>query len=69
MLTNSVSAGVFPKRVTVNVSVPAFSFTVVEPGEIDPETVVTPGIFVSRIVRVHNPVHESELIATGVTYP
>jgi 3-oxoadipate CoA-transferase alpha subunit len=42
---------------------------IVEPGEIDPETVVTPGIFVSRMVEVRNPVHESELIATGVTYP
>lgn len=42
---------------------------VVETGEIDPETVVTPGIFVNRIVQVRNPVHESELIATGVTYP
>jgi 3-oxoadipate CoA-transferase alpha subunit len=42
---------------------------VVEPGEIDPEVVVTPGIFVNRIVQVRNPVHESELIATGVTYP
>lgn len=41
---------------------------VVEAGEIDPETVVTPGIFVNRIVQVRNPVRESELIATGVTY-
>jgi 3-oxoadipate CoA-transferase alpha subunit len=42
---------------------------VVEPGEIDPEVVVTPGIFVSKVVQVHNPVHESELIAKGMTYP
>lgn len=42
---------------------------VLEPGAIDPEVVVTPGIFVSRVVEVANPVHESELVAAGVTYP
>ncbi|MHC5114874.1 MAG: 3-oxoacid CoA-transferase subunit A [Planctomycetota bacterium] len=42
---------------------------VAAPGEIDPETVVTPGIFVNRVVEVPSPAHESELIAAGVTYP
>ena len=42
---------------------------VLEPGAIDPETVVTPGIFVDRVVEVRNPAHESELIAAGVSYP
>lgn len=42
---------------------------VVEPGAIDPEIVVTPGIFVNRVVAVPNPVHESELVAAGVSYP
>lgn len=42
---------------------------VVAPGEIDPEMVVTPGIFVNRVVRVADPAHESELVAAGVTYP
>lgn len=42
---------------------------VVAPGEIDPEAVVTPGIFVNRVVKVANPAHESELVAAGVTYP
>lgn len=43
--------------------------SVVEPGAIDPETVVTPGIFVDRVVEVAVPVHESELVAAGATYP
>ena len=43
--------------------------TVVEPGGIDPEAVVTPGIFVDRVVEVAEPAHESELIAAGVCYP
>ncbi|MDH3402889.1 MAG: 3-oxoacid CoA-transferase subunit A [Acidobacteriota bacterium] len=42
---------------------------VVEPGAIDPEHVVTPGIFVDRVVEVPEPLHESELIAAGARYP
>jgi len=42
---------------------------VVEPGQLDPEHIVTPGIFVSRVVGVPNPVYESELVAAGVSYP
>jgi len=42
---------------------------IVEAGELDPEAVVTPGIFVDRVVKVENPAHESELIARGETYP
>lgn len=41
----------------------------VEPGEIDPEHVVTPGIFVDRIVEIGIPAVESVLIANGVSYP
>ncbi|MDR9450105.1 MAG: 3-oxoacid CoA-transferase subunit A [Acidimicrobiia bacterium] len=41
----------------------------VEPGGLDPEVIVTPGIFVARVVVVENPAHESELVARGVTYP
>lgn len=42
---------------------------VVEPGQIDPEVVVSPGIFLDRVVQVANPAHESELVAAGVSYP
>ena len=41
----------------------------VEPGEIDPEHVVTPGIFVDHVVEVPEPLHESVLIAEGRSYP
>lgn len=41
---------------------------VVKPGEIDPEQVVTPGIFVNRVVEISNPAQEEELIRAGVTY-
>jgi 3-oxoadipate CoA-transferase alpha subunit len=38
-------------------------------GDIDPEHVVTPGIFVNRVVEVPHPVHEDTLIAEGARYP
>ena len=38
-------------------------------GDINPEHVVTPGIFVNRVVEVTDPVHEDVLIAEGRTYP
>ncbi len=42
---------------------------IVEPGEIPPETVVTPGIFVQRIVEVRDPAQESVLVKEGRCYP
>ncbi len=42
---------------------------VVEPGQIDPEAVVTPGIFVNRVVEVADPVQEEVLIRQGAVYP
>ncbi len=38
-------------------------------GDIDPETVITPGIFVNRVVEISDPVHEDTLIAEGARYP
>ncbi len=42
---------------------------VVSVGEIEPEHVITPGIFVDRIVEVPNPAQEEDLNRTGVVYP
>ena len=38
-------------------------------GEIPPEQVVTPGIFVDRVVEVPNPASEREMIENDVRYP
>lgn len=43
--------------------------SLVKAGEIDPEIVVTPGIFVDRIVTVANPAQESKLVSEGRIYP
>ena len=40
----------------------------VEAGDIDPENIITPGIFVDDIVEVTNPAQEEVLIHAGVVY-
>ena len=42
---------------------------IVEPGQIDPEIVITPGIFVQKVIEVVNPVDESKLVEEELTYP
>lgn len=42
---------------------------IVKLGEIDPECVVTPGIFVKRVVKITNPAQESKLVAENRRYP
>ena len=42
---------------------------IVELGELDPETVVTPGIFVKKIVQISNPADESRLVQEERRYP
>ena len=42
---------------------------VVEPGEIEPEAVVTPGIFVDAVVEAPDPQQEEELLRAGAHYP
>jgi 3-oxoadipate CoA-transferase alpha subunit len=43
--------------------------SVVPAGGLDPETIVSPGVFVERVVEVADPVHESELVLAGAVYP
>ncbi len=42
---------------------------VVDAGQIDPEIVVTPGIFVQKVVHIENPMDESKLIEDKMVYP
>lgn len=41
---------------------------IVDPGEIDPETVITPGIFVQGVVEVPDPAQEETLNRAGARY-
>jgi 3-oxoadipate CoA-transferase alpha subunit len=42
---------------------------IVEVGELDPEIIVTPNIFVHRVVEVANPLHEHVLVSQNKKYP
>ena len=42
---------------------------IVEPGQLDPECIVTPGIFVQKVVNITNPADESILVAEEKRYP
>ncbi|MGM0586090.1 MAG: 3-oxoacid CoA-transferase subunit A [Pseudomonadota bacterium] len=42
---------------------------ILEPGAIDPENVVTPGIFTKRLVHIAEPVQEQTLFEQGARYP
>jgi 3-oxoadipate CoA-transferase alpha subunit len=42
---------------------------ILAPGEIDPECVITPGIFVKKVVEISNPEDESKLVAEKRKYP
>lgn len=41
---------------------------IVDPGGIDPEIVVTPGIFVQKVVEIINPADESKLVEEEISY-
>ena len=43
--------------------------SIVDAGQIDPEVVITPGIYVKKIVEINNPANESELVADEMKYP
>lgn len=66
---NKTARNFSPPMATAATTTIVQAASVVAPGEIDPETVVTPGIFVGRVVRVPDPAHESVLVAEGVSYP
>ena len=42
---------------------------IVDLGDIPPEQVVTPGIYVDRVVEVANPSSEREMIENDIRYP
>ncbi|SIS69973.1 3-oxoacid CoA-transferase subunit A [Paracoccus saliphilus] len=42
---------------------------IVAPGGIDPEAVVTPGIFVQKVVDLSRPHQEEDLVRAGAAYP
>lgn len=69
LVYNKTARNFAPVMATAAATTIVQSSKVVAPGEIDPEVVVTPGIFVQRVVEVPNPQLESVLVAEGASYP
>ncbi|MEN8238628.1 MAG: 3-oxoacid CoA-transferase subunit A [Actinomycetota bacterium] len=69
LVYNKTARNFSPVMATAAVTTIVQSADLVEPGGIDPEIVITPGIFVDRVVVVADPAYESELVARGVSYP
>ena len=42
---------------------------IVDPGQIDPGVVITPGIYVQKVVEINNPANETKLVADEMRYP
>lgn len=69
LVYNKTARNFGPIMATAASTTVAQAANIVVVGELDPEVVVTPGIFVDRVVQVENPAHESDLVARGEVYP
>jgi 3-oxoadipate CoA-transferase alpha subunit len=69
LLFNKTARNFSPIMATAADTTIVQSEEIVSAGELDPECIVTPGIFVDRIVVVVDPALESSLVAQGVSYP
>ena len=69
LLYNKTARNFSPVMATAATTTIAQASQIVAPGGLDPESVVTPGIFVNRVVAVADPAYESELVAKGASYP
>jgi 3-oxoadipate CoA-transferase alpha subunit len=69
LVYNKTARNFSPVMATAAATTVVQTQTLLPPGGLDPENVVTPGIFVDRVVVVSDPVYESALVAEGVSYP
>ena len=69
LVYNKTARNFSPVMATAATTTIVQTLALVAPGVLDPENVITPGIFVERVVVVPDPVYESELVAQGVAYP
>ena len=42
---------------------------IIEPDKTNPEHVITPGIFVHKVIKIDNPIIETNAIEEGMIYP
>jgi 3-oxoadipate CoA-transferase alpha subunit len=69
LLYNKTARNFGPVMCMASKSAIVQSSEIAEAGDIDPEIVVTPGIFVSKVVHIPNPVSENILLKEQRRYP
>jgi 3-oxoadipate CoA-transferase alpha subunit len=69
LLYNKTARNFGPVMCTASTTAIVQVENIVPVGGIDPECVVTPGIFVHRLVEIPTPLLESRLVKEGATYP
>jgi 3-oxoadipate CoA-transferase alpha subunit len=69
LVYNKTARNFAPIMATAATTTIAQTQNYVDVGMIDPETVVTPGIYVHRIVTIPQAVQEAALVASGACYP
>lgn len=69
LVYNKTARNFSPIMATAATTTIVQSESVVEAGDIDPETVITPAVYVDRIVLVPDPVQEAALVRSGMRYP
>ena len=65
MMDTLMRNGINPRSITSEAQVK----NILEPSEINPEHVITPGIFVQSLINIKNPIIETNAIEEGMTYP
>ena len=69
LVYNKTARNFSPIMATAATTTIVQSESLVEAGDIDPETVITPAVYVDRIVLVPDPVQEAALVRSGMRYP
>lgn len=69
LVYNKTARNFSPIMATAATTTIVQSESFVKAGEIDPETVITPAVYVDRIVLVPDPAQEATLVRSGVKYP
>lgn len=69
LVYNKTARNFSPIMATAATTTIVQSESFVDAGDIDPETVITPAVYVDRIVLVPDPVQEAALVRSGARYP
>ncbi len=69
LVYNKTSRNFSPVMATAAKTTIVQADSIVAAGDIDPEVIVTPAVFVNRMVEVSDALQESAMVASGASYP